>query len=94
MRFELSSQVNNYIKELNRRIDEKSTKATEVYYDTVRSLSPVRTGRLKRSYEIHGDEIRNDTPYLHYVNDGTSKIVGQHFIERALEITRLILFNE
>ena len=81
------SQINAYQDELNMRIDELAHHAAEVYYDEVRKITPVRTGRLKAGYEVEGSEVSNDVYYLPYVNDGTWKQAGQHFIERALTAT-------
>lgn len=76
--------IKSYIQELNKRLDAISKNAAKDFYETVKDMSPVRTGRLKNAWTLNGTEVDNNTPYLYYVNDGTSRQAGQHFIERAL----------
>lgn len=85
MKFDLTnSGIKSYIDDLNRRLNDISEDAAKDFFENVKDLTPVRTGRMKNAWELHGTEVDNDTPYLYYVNDGTSRQAGQHFIERAL----------
>lgn len=85
MKFKMNqSGIKKYIASLRKRVDEIKD---EVLISTKKHLeqnSPVRTGYLRDSYYIEGDAIGNRADYLWFVNDGTVKQVGQHFVELSI----------
>lgn len=76
-----------YSEHLMKRFTTISEKTADAFKEEVESLTPVRTGYLKSRWEKRKDDdgfvIENDAPYAKFVNDGTSKQVGQRFVERA-----------
>lgn len=55
---------------------------------------PVKTGRLRDSLRIVEDDdalfIGSDLDYVRYVEDGTSRMKGRHFLRRALYKVRFL----
>lgn len=90
MRFNVSSpsQVSSYEKMLS----ERCKKIKELFLDKLKQNleknSPRRSGRLASSYKKEENGISNNTPYIRYVNDGTVKQAGQHFIEKSINSTK------
>lgn len=90
MRFLITSNImlNKYEKNLK----ERQKKIKEIFLETLKSkletYSPKRSGRLASSYKKEENSIKNDTPYIRYVNDGTVHQAGQHFIEKSVNETK------
>ena len=58
-------------------------------WQILRSVTPVKTGRMKRSWVIsrytrNGFTISNSTYYLDYVENGTANITPRYFVRRGL----------
>lgn len=63
-------------------------KEVDLFIDILKKNSPVKTGELRRSWRIKffsglRAEIENTVWYVWYVNDGTSRIRAQRFIEKS-----------
>ena len=57
--------------------------ALTLFYDFVRDLTPVKTGKLKSSWTKSDEGVSNNCDYLYFVNNGTRFIKPRRFIERA-----------
>lgn len=94
MKFNLKSKndIKRYAKTLEARYLEVRNKFTEKLKENLEKNTPKKTGRLSRSYKIQKKNqdltIVNDAGYCKYVNDGTSKMRGRHFIEKSIAQTK------
>jgi HK97 gp10 family phage protein len=73
-------------------LNERCKKIRDLFLDKLKENleknSPRRSGRLAGSYKKEENGISNNTPYIRYVNDGTVKQAGQHFIEKSINSTK------
>lgn len=76
---------------LEKRLNAVSEAVADDFLKNAQDLSPVKTGHLKASWQkeqnTEGFSVANYAEYAGFVNDGTSKQVGQHFFERAKTLT-------
>jgi HK97 gp10 family phage protein len=90
MRFKVTSNAD--ITKYAKMLDERRKKIKDLFLEKLKANleknSPKRSGRLASSYKKGKAEIRNNTPYIRYVNDGTVNQAGQHFIEKSVNETK------
>ena len=90
MRFKITSNAD--IAKYAKMLEERRKKIKDLFLEKLKGNleknSPKRSGRLASSYKKGKNEIRNNTPYIRYVNDGTVNQAGQHFIEKSIEDTK------
>ena len=76
---------------LEKRLNAVSEAVADDFKKNAEDLSPVKTGHLKASWQkeqnAEGFSVTNTAEYAGFVNNGTSKQVGQHFFERAKVLT-------
>lgn len=90
MRIKITSRSD--IMKYEKMLSERRKKIQELFLDKLKNNleknSPKKSGRLVSSYKKEDNGIKNDTPYIRYVNDGTVKQAGQHFIEKSINETK------
>lgn len=89
MKFNLANiaEVQKYNKLQQSRLTQLADAVATDFYDIVREMTPVRTGRLRDGWQKEGLDVINDVEYLSYVNDGTIRQLPQRFVERAKAAT-------
>lgn len=97
MKFSLNNNgIAVYQYTLNNRLNKAKKVLADDIFNNLQLFSPVRTGKLKNSYIMNSTgnviTIGNNCGYCQYVNNGTVKQAGQHFIERSI-INALASFN-
>ncbi len=85
MKFNLANiaEVQKYNKLQQSRLTQLADAVATDFYNIVREMTPVRTGRLRDGWQKEGLDVTNDVEYLSYVNDGTTRQLPQRFVERA-----------
>lgn len=88
-----ASSLNKYFHVLETRVENISDNFAKDIMTELKINTPKRTGKLANSYSIEKQEdellIKNDAGYCKFVNYGTSKQQGQHFIEKSIELAKL-----
>ena len=89
MKFNLANiaEVQKYNKLQQSRLTQLADAVATDFYNIVREMTPVRTGRLRDGWQKEGLDVINDVEYLSYVNDGTTRQLPQRFVERAKAAT-------
>lgn len=89
MKFKLDdiADVRRYTELQQSRLTQLAEAVATDFYDIVREMTPVRTGRLRDGWQKEGLDVINDVEYLSYVNDGTQHQLPQRFVERAKAAT-------
>ncbi len=66
-------------------VKEKDTKRVKAMVAELREATPVDTGKARSSWSVtpfsHSFAVVNDTTYIEYLNQGTSKQAPAYFIE-------------
>lgn len=57
------------------------------YQTSVRSKTPIDTGRARRGWQKRTKEIRNDVPYIGRLEGGYSRQAPKGFVDQALRQT-------
>lgn len=77
---------------LNQLIEQKLKEACVLVQDTAKQNCPVDTGRLQGSisYAVEGNEgiVGSNVEYAPYVEAGTYKMTGRHFLQKAGDSNR------
>lgn len=95
MKFDMTNNfaVDKYFNVLQKRVENIHENFAEDVLKELKINTPKRTGKLANSYSIEKQDedilIKNDAGYCQYVNYGTSKQQGQHFIEKSIELAKL-----
>lgn len=86
--------TNKLVDEMAQRVIGGVDATTDAARAHAARITPVRTGDLQRGWEqvpaarqgmrVRGG-IRNDVFYAPFVNFGTSRMVGQHMLEQAVD---------
>lgn len=98
MKFKMNSKgINSYTSSLKKRIQYANSLLANEIKNNLELYSPKRTGKLASSYKLNtypqSIQITNDCGYCKFVNYGTVKQTGQHFIERSI-ITSIESFKK
>lgn len=87
------------MKDVEHKAELQSKVVMNILMKTAKSLTPVRTGFLKRSWKLVKHKrlhwsLVNSAPYAAYVEHGTPRFTGRHMLKKALQRTKAIRATE
>lgn len=88
----MNKDAKKWAEENREFIDSITEGYAEDFLQEVKMLTPVKSGRLRAGWKREKNIVKNDVPYLQYVDQGTRYIKPRRFIEAAFQ--RVISKNE
>lgn len=81
----ISAEIKKIRSEFQSQAQKNLTKQTEAFVKDVAQATPIDTGKARHGWVAEktreGYEVKNEVPYIEFLNQGTSKQAPAHFVE-------------
>ena len=83
-RVEGLSQIDDFLKEVTEEVKDEILTTLQ---SELKSRTPIDLGRARNGWKRRKDQIRNDVPYIGYLEEGRSKQAPRGFTKQAVTAT-------